>query len=211
VKARKGLKKLRQLGRPRKEGVARYDNGRIVRGQDRERPEDATRTVREARQRHLGVKARDADDPKHGDALMALLKAGNGEGISQKQYDALDNIAKIYARRCNIAKGLNPHTASPAALMLDIAPHRDLAHPDAEPGGNRPSPEDIEAMEAANERDWSAAYLAVIRHGFQHGQPSPYSVMHSVAFMNNRLDPRDEIGLGNLRIAANILIHLWRM
>jgi hypothetical protein len=211
VKARKGLKKLRQLGRPRKEGVARYDNGRIVRGQDRERPEDVTRTVREARQRHLGVKARDADHPQHGDALMALLKAGNGEGISQQQHDALDRWAKLFMAHCRIAQGMSPFTASPAGLMLGIAPHRDLAHPDAEPTGNRPTHMSLEDMEAATERQWSESYLALIRHGFEHGKPSPYSVLHSVAGMNVRLDSKDERALGNLRIAANILIHLWRM
>lgn len=218
-KAKKHIKRLRQLGRPRKEGVSRAANGRIAYGYDRERPEDATRTVREARQRHLGVKARDADDPKHGDALMALLKAGNGEGISQKQHDALDRWARLFMAHCRIAKGMSPLPPSPAAMMLDIAPHVEVHDREARlqalalraTANKTMSHLTSDEVEESIERNWAETYRALLAHGFEHGKPSPYSVLHSVAGMNVMLNPKDERGLGNLRIAANILIHLWRM
>jgi hypothetical protein len=207
MKARKEAKRLRQLGRPKKEGVARYENGRIVRAQDRETNEDATRTVREARQRHLGVRMKDAHDPKHGDPLKALLMAGRGEGITQEQYSVGEQWARLYRQHCRIAKGLSPDPPSPAAMMLDIAPHRDLAHPEAEPFTGATYLPD-EAKEAAVERAWAESYHALMRHGYEHGVPSPYGVLLAVAGRDMRVTNERE--LGNLRIALNILMHLWK-
>jgi hypothetical protein len=208
MKSRKAIKRLRQLGRPRKEGVVRYDNGRIVRGQDRETSEDATRTVREARSRHFGVKMKDAYDKDIGSPLGRLQMAGREYGITPDQRAAGDTFEWLFRAMVRVREGLPPDPPSPAAMMLDIAPHRDLAHPDAEQPGSRYYDPDSDEYAIHIKARYGEAYAALARHHMEFGRPSPFEILRSVVIGGTM--PLGDQQLGNLRIALNVLMHLWK-
>jgi hypothetical protein len=209
MKSRKAIKRLRQLGRPRKEGVQRTENGRIAHGHTANSDRDPARTVREARQRVFGVSKAVAEGREVGSALGRLRMAGNEHGISAEQHAAGEAWETLFRQYVRIREGLPPDAPSPAAMMLDIAPKRDMAHPDAEPSSG-PTREYVSDEDRAIRivKRWSESYLALSRLQGAFGSPSPYEMLFSVCARD--IPPTGPHGLGNLRIALNILAQLWR-
>jgi hypothetical protein len=207
-KNRKAIKRFRQLGRPRKEGVSRTKSGRIALAHRTPRDENPARTGIEARQRLFGMSEVVAQRNEVGSALGRLKMAGSEYGISPEQFNAGDDWEKLFRQYVRIREGLPPDAPSPASMMLDIAPHRDLAHPDAEVFGPAPVYETEEERDAKIVRRWSESYLALARLQTDFGRPSPYEMLFSVCARD--IPPRGIQELGNLRIALNILVRLWR-
>jgi hypothetical protein len=209
MKARKGLKKLRQLGRPRKEGKPRNESGRIKHGHSDSHDKDPAQTAREARQRVFGVSEVVAMRNDIGSALGRLKMAGIEYGISPEQYAAGDAWEKLFRQYVRIREGLPPEAPSPAAMMLDIAPHRDILSPDAEqPSGMTGEYVSDEDRAIKITKRWTEAYMALARVQVEYGRPSPYECLFNVCARD--IMPKGEQALGNLRIALNILVQLWR-
>lgn len=208
MKSRKAVKRIRQIGRPRKEGVKRYANGRIARGDSTPADKDPAKTAREARQRIFGISEDDARREEMGSALGRLKFAGREHGISQEQYEVGRAWESLFRQYVRIREGLAPDAPSPAAMMLDIAPHRDLAHPDAEPGGPTPVYETQEDRDARIVGRWLESYLALARLQTDFGRPSPYEALFAACARD--IMPTGALALGNLRIALNTLGNLWR-
>jgi hypothetical protein len=209
MKSRKAIKKLRQLGRPRKEGVKRTDNGRIAHGHSSSSDRDPARTAREARQRVFGVSELVAQGTDIGSALGRLKIAGSEYGISPEQFAAGQAWEVLFRQYVRIREGLPPDAPSPASMMLDIAPHRDMISPDAEqpsgPTGEYVSEED-RAIRIV--KRWTEAYQALARVQVEYGRPSPYECLFNVCARD--IMPVGDQQLGNLRIALNILVQIWR-
>jgi hypothetical protein len=208
-KARTHAKKLRRLGRPRKEGKPRNESGRIKHGHSDAHDKDPTRTAIEARQRVFGVSEVVAMREGIGSALGRLKMAGIEYGISPEQYHTGEEWEKLFRQYVRIREGLPPDAPSPAAMMLDIAPHRDILSPEAEqpPGltGEYISDED-RALKIT--KRWTEAYMALSRVQVEYGRPSPYECLFNVCARD--IMPTGLQALGNLRIALNILCQLWR-
>ena len=209
MKARKIQKRSRQLGRPRKEGKPRNDAGRIKHGYSDSHDKDPAQTAREARQRVFGVSEVVAMRNDIGSALGRLKMAGNEHGISPEQYAAGDAWEKLFRQYVRIREGLSPDAPSPAAMMLDIAPHRDMLSPEAEqPSGMTGEYVSDEDRSIKITRRWTEAYMALARVQVEYGRPSPYECLFATCARD--IMPKGEQALGNLRIALNILVQLWR-
>jgi hypothetical protein len=194
VKTRKAQKRIRQLGRPRKEGVPRTASGRIKHGHDRETESQAMQTATEARQRVFGVSEKDARLPSIGSALGRLQMAGNEHGLSSEQRSVAEQWGETHIRYCRVMGFSSPNPKSPAMIMV------------ARGVDNAPSPDDEEVFKIR--RRWSDAYSALARHQLEYGKPSPYEILRAVVIEDYM--PTSGQELGNLRIALNILSHLWR-
>jgi len=209
LKARKGLKKLRQLGRPRKEGKPRTESGRIKHGYSDMHDKDPAQTSREARQRVFGVSEVVAMRNDMGSALGRLKMAGIEYGISPEQYAAGQAWEVLFRQYVRIREGLPPDAPSPAAMMLDIAPHRDILSSEAEqPSGLTGEYVSDEDRAIKITRRWTEAYQALARVQVEYGRPSPYECLFATCARD--MMPIGNQALGNLRIALNILVQLWR-
>ena len=208
-KARKHIKRTRQLGRPRKEGKPRTASGRIAHGHSDSSDKDPTQTARESRQRVFGVSEAVAQGRDIGSALGRLKMAGSEHGISQEQYAAGDAWEKLFRQYVRVREGLPPDAPSPAAMMLDIAPHRDMLSPEAEqPSGMTGEYVSDEDRAIKITKRWAEAYMALARVQVEHGRPSPYECLFATCARD--MMPTGDQQLGNLRIALNILVQLWR-
>jgi hypothetical protein len=209
MKSRKAIKRLRQLGRPRKEGKPRTESGRIKHGHSDSHDKDPAQTAREARQRVFGVSEVVAMDNYIGSALGRLKMAEIEYGISPEQYAAGLEWEKLFRQYVRIREGLPPDAPSPAAMMLDIAPHRDMLSPEAEqPSGMTGEYVSDEDRAIKITRRWTEAYQALARVQVEYGRPSPYECLFNVCARD--IMPTGDQQLGNLRIALNILVQLWR-
>lgn len=209
MKSRKQIKRLRQLGRPRKEGVSRTASGRIAHGHHTPSDKDPAKAARDVRQRVFGVSEAVAAGRDIGSALGRLKIAGSEYGISPAQHAAGEAWEFLFRQYVRIREGLAPDAPSPAAMMLDIAPHRDMAHPDAEPSSG-PTREYVSDDDLALRivRRWSESYQVLARLQTVFGRPSPYEMLFSVCARDTM--PNGPQELGNLRIALNTLAQLWR-
>ncbi len=113
-------RRRRGAGRPRKHGLKRYANGRLVQGAVKRAAEDEM-TRREAlsvglsaRMRHHRITRAEAQIPELGYLLGRLLRQGQGpgrasRGITRAQHDAglaFDRLRKAYHHVCNGPKAL---------------------------------------------------------------------------------------------------------
>ena len=144
-----------------------------------------------------------------GSALGRLKMAGIEYGISPEQYAAGEAWEKLFRQYVRVREGLPPDAPSPAAMMLDIAPHRDMLSPEAEqpPGLTGEYVSDEERAIKITKR-WTEAYIALTRVQVEFGRPSPYECLFATCARD--MMPVGDQQLGNLRIALNILSQLWR-
>jgi hypothetical protein len=132
MKARKGLKKLRQLGRPRKEGVQRYENGRIKFSDTNSTPEKIMAVVIDQREREFErlfkVKPKDAatrlaryKDSRLGYAfgkLWVFEQQMEGEGISERQHEAAERWGSLELRHAFHIRGTPPKPKSSSMILV---------------------------------------------------------------------------------------------
>lgn len=187
-------------GRPRKAGLKRYANGRIIQGQDKCTAEyemsqrEALSVGLSARMRHHGLTRAEAKSAAMGYLLGRLLEVGRGErrrapaqscnGISRRQHDAAHHFALLraaYGRVCQSPK-------APSAI--------DLTRVNVSGGGDD-SDDSHAGYENRIRRQFHAA-LAVIARADAHG----------LAALEDALDdkPLTRPALAALRTALNALL-----
>lgn len=181
----------------------RYPSGQLHHSERGEKPDQIKATVMGQPHRRGATIVRFAgreikrDDPLWGYALGRLFLAGlqsDGEGITERQYQAGMRWAELHIRHSRYQGFSDPNPRSSALIAV--------AH------GLALEPEPDEDVIIRIRRQWSDAYRALADRATDHGHPSPYQVLRDVTISDAM--PRAGLELGNLRIALNALAHLWR-
>ena len=182
-------------GRKRKPGK-RHACGKRVKG---ETEREAMATVLEARQRHYGVSAKQARDERLGTSLGRLAFR---EAISDVQYQAGLAFAKLYHQH-HLAMGLPvPSPSSVAGILINEGIF-----------GSSPSEPVLEEIERLKRRfeQASDALDHCDREQRYSGTRRPTLLMYRVVCTDEDAGqwPGDDIG--NLRIALNALVRVFRL
>jgi hypothetical protein len=182
-------------GRKRKPGK-RHACGKRVKG---ETEREAMATVLEARQRHYGVSAKQARDERLGTSLGRLAFR---EAISDVQYQAGLAFAKLYHQH-HLAMGLPvPSPSSVAGILINEGIF-----------GSSPSEPVLEEIERLKRRfeQASDALDHCDREQRYSGARRPTLLMYRVVCTDEDAGqwPGDDIG--NLRIALNALVRVFRL
>jgi hypothetical protein len=182
-------------GRKRKTGK-RYACGKRTR-QETER--DAMSTVIEARRRHFGVTAKQAKDERLGTALGRLAFRNL---ISETQYQAGVAFAELY-RQHHAVYGLpSPSPRSVAGLLINEGIF-----------GASPSEPVLEVIEKLKRR-FNAATDALDACDHEHRMSRarrPTLLVYRVICADEDAMRWPEEDMGNLRVALNALVRVFRM
>lgn len=182
-------------GRKRKPGK-RSPCGKRTR-QETER--DAMSTVLEARKRHFGVTAKQAKDERLGTALGRLAFR---ELISERQYQAGVAFGELYVQHQAIMGLPSPSPRSVAGLLINEGIF-----------GASPSEPVLEVIEKLKRRFGAAtdALDACDReHRLSRGR-RPTLLVYRVICTDDDAMHSPEEDIGNLRVALNALVRLFRL
>jgi len=182
-------------GRKRKLGK-RYPCGKRTR-QETER--DAMSTVIEARKRHFGVTSKQAKDERLGTALGRLAFR---ELISETQYQAGVAFAELYRQHHAVFGLPSPSPRSIAGLLINEGIF-----------GASPSEPVLEVVEKLKRRfgDATEALDACDREQrMSHGR-RPTLLVYRVICTDEDAMHWPEEDIGNLRVALNALVKLFRL
>ncbi len=182
-------------GRKRKSGK-RYPCGKRTRV---EMEKDIMQTAIEARQRHHGVTAKQAKDERLGTALGRLAWHGT---ISTAQYEAGQEFGELY-RHHHMVLGLPlPSPRSVAGLLISGGVF----------GGSTGEPDAV-VVERLRQR-FDAATVALDQcdrdHRFSSGR-RPALLVYRVICVDEDTTLSSAEDLGNLRIALNALVRVFRL
>ena len=182
-------------GRKRKPGK-RYPCGKRMR---EETEREAMSTVLEARKRHYGVSGKEAHDERLGTALGRLAFKGL---ISDLQYQAGVAFADLY-RWHNVTVGLPmPSPSSVTGLLINEGIF-----------GSSPSEPVLEVIDKVKRRfgEATAALDASDReHRMSSGRRPTFLVYRVICTDEDTLH-WDEEDIGNLRVALNALVRVFRI
>jgi len=182
-------------GRKRKPGK-RYPSGKRTR---EETEQEAMSTALDARKRHFRVSLRDAKDERLGTALGRLAFRGL---ISEQQYQAGVVFADLY-RQHNAIVGLPmPNPRSVAGLLINEGIF-----------GASPSEPVLEVIEKVKRRFEEATLLLDECDREQRMSPGqrPTFLVYRVICADRDLSNRDLDDIGNLRVALNALMRVFRL
>lgn len=182
-------------GRKRKPGK-RYPCGKRVRA---ETERDAMSTVIEARRRHFGVTAKQAKDERLGTALGRLAFR---ELISEKQYQAGVAFGELYVQHQAIMGLPSPSPKSVAGLLINEGIF-----------GASPSEPVLEVIEKLKRRfaDATSALDACDREQRLSAGKRPTLMVYRVICTDHDAMHLPEEDIGNLRVALNALVRLFRL
>jgi hypothetical protein len=182
-------------GRKRKPGK-RYACGKRTR-QETER--DAMSTVIEARRRHFGVTAKQAKDERLGTALGRLAFR---ELISETQYQAGVAFAELYQQHHAVLGLPSPSPRSVAGLLINEGIF-----------GASPSEPVLEVIEKLKRRfrDATDALDACDREHRMSAGRRPTLLIYRVVCTDEDAMQWKEENMGNLRVALNALVRVFRM
>jgi len=182
-------------GRKRKPGK-RYPCGKLMRD---ETEREAMSTVLEARKRHYGVSIQQARDERLGTALGRLAFRGL---ISDLQYQAGLAFAELYQQH-NVTVGLPmPSPRSVAGLLANEGIF-----------GSSPSEPVLEVIEKVKRR-YGEATAALDASDREHRMSSgrrPTFLVYRVICTDEDTLRWDEEDIGNLRVALNALVRVFRL
>ena len=182
-------------GRKRKPGK-RYPCGKRTR---HELEKDAMSVALDARRRHFGVTAKQAKDERLGTALGRLAFR---EMISETQYQAGVAFAQLY-RDHHATVGLpSPSPRSVAGLLINEGIF-----------GASPSEPVLEVIEKVKRRfgDATSALDACDREQRMSGGKRPTLLIYRIVCTDQDAMHWCEEDIGNLRVALNALVRLFRM
>ena len=182
-------------GRKRKPGK-RYPCGKRIR---EETERDAMSTVLEARKRHYGVTSKQAKDERLGTALGRLAFR---ELISETQYQAGVAFAELYRQHHAVCGLPSPSPRSIAGLLVNEGIF-----------GASPSEPVLEVVEKLKRRlgDATNALDACDREQrMSHGR-RPTLLIYRVICTDEDAMHWPEEDIGNLRVALNALVRVFRM
>jgi hypothetical protein len=182
-------------GRKRKPGK-RYPCGKRTR-QETER--DAISTVIEARKRHFGVTAKQAKDERLGTALGRLAFR---ELISETQYQAGVAFAELYQQHHAVCGLPSPSPRSIAGLLVNEGIF-----------GASPSEPVLEVIEMLKRRFAAATDVLDAcdrEHRISAGR-RPTLLVYRVICTDEDAMHWPEEDIGNLRVALNALVRLFRL
>ena len=182
-------------GRKRKPGK-RHACGKRMRG---ETEREAMATVLDARQRHYGVTAKQARDERLGTALGRLAFR---EEISDRQYQAGLAFAKLYLQH-HLTMGLPvPSPSSVAAILINEGIF-----------GSSPSEPVLEEIDRLKKRFEvaSAALDQCDREQRFASARRPTLLMYRVVCNDEDTAQWPSEDIGNLRIALNALVRVFRL
>jgi hypothetical protein len=182
-------------GRKRKPGQ-RYPSGKRVRG---ETEREAMSTVIGARQRHYGVSASRARDPRLGTALGRLAFH---EIISDTQYQAGSAFAELYQRHHAVLGLPAPSPASVAGLLINEGIFGS--------GPSEPLLEVIEKLKRRFEAATDALDDCDREHRFSAGR-RPTLLIYRIVCLDEDAIRWPFVDIGNLRLALNALVRLFRL
>ena len=182
-------------GRKRKPGK-RYPCGKRTR---HETERDAMSTVIEARRRHFGVTAKQAKDERLGTALGRLAFR---ELISETQYQAGVAFAELYQQHHMVFGLPSPSPRSMAGLLINEGIF-----------GASPSEPVLEVIEKLKRRfnDATNALDACDREHRMSVGRRPTLLVYRVICTDEDAMRWSEEDIGNLRVALNALVRLFRM
>ena len=182
-------------GRKRKTGK-RYPCGKRTR---QETEKDAMSTAIEARKRHFGVTAKQAKDERLGTALGRLAFR---ELISETQYHGGIAFAELY-RQHHVMIGLPmPSPSSVSGLLINEGIF-----------GASPSEPVLEVIEKLKRRfaEATAALDVCDREQRMSSGRRPTLLVHRVICTDEDALPWPEEDIGNLRVALNALVRVFRL
>lgn len=182
-------------GRKRKPGK-RYACGKRVRA---ETERDAMSTVIDARRRHFGVTAKQAKDERLGTALGRLAFR---ELISEKQYQAGVTFGELYVQHQAIMGLPSPSPKSVAGLLINEGIF-----------GASPSEPVLEVIEKLKRRfaDATSVLDACDREQRMSAGKRPTLLVYRVICTDQEAMNWPEDDMGNLRVALNALVRLFRI
>jgi hypothetical protein len=182
-------------GRKRKPGK-RYPCGKRTR-QETER--DVMSVAIEARRRHFGVTAEQAKDERLGTALGRLAFR---ELISETQYQAGVAFAELYQQHHAVFGLPSPSPRSVAGLLINEGIF-----------GSSPSEPLLEVVEKLKRRfgDSTDALDACDREQRMSGGRRPTLLVYRLICTDEDAMHWNEEDIGNLRVALNALVRLFRM
>ena len=182
-------------GRKRKPGK-RYPCGKRVRA---ETERDAMSTVIEARRRHFGVTAKQAKDERLGTALGRLAFR---ELISEKQYQAGVAFGELYHAHQILMGMPSPSPRSVAGLLINEGIF-----------GASPSEPVLEVIERVKRRfaDATSMLDACDREQRMSAGKRPTLLIYRVICTDQEAMNWREEDIGNLRVALNALVRLFRL
>ena len=182
-------------GRKRKPGN-RYPCGKRVR---EETEREAMATVIDARKRHLGITARQARDQRLGTALGRLAFR---ELISDEQYQAGVAFAELYQHH-HLAIGLPmPSPRSVAALLINEGIFGSTS--------GELAPDTIEKLKGRFRNTTDALDQCDREHRLSAGKRPTLLIYRVVCTDQDAMHWREE-DIGNLRVALNALIRVFRL
>ncbi len=182
-------------GRKRKPGK-RYPCGKRTK---QELEKDAMSTVIEARQRQFGVTAKQARDERLGTALGRLAFK---QMISETQYQAGVAFAQLYQRHHAVFGLPSPTPRSVAGLLINEGIF-----------GASPSEPVLEVIEKVKRRfaDATDALDACDREHRMSAGRKPTLLIYRVVCADEEAMRWKEEDLGNLRVALNALVRVFRL
>ena len=182
-------------GRKRKPGK-RYPCGKRTKQQ---LEMDAMSTVIDARRRHFGVTAKQAKDERLGTALGRLAFR---ELISEKQYQAGIAFGELYHRHQTVMGMPSPSPRSVAGLLINEGIF-----------GASPSEPVLEVIEKVKRRfaDATSVLDACDREQRMSAGKRPTLLVYRVICTDQDALHWAEEDIGNLRVALNALVRLFRM
>ncbi len=181
-------------GRKRKPGK-RYPCGKRTR---HETEREAMSTVIETRQRHYGVTAKQARDERLGTALGRLAWQGT---ISEVQYEAGREFGELY-RRHHMVLGLPlPSPRSVAGILVNEGIF----------GGTSREPDEnsVDRLRRRFDAATDALDQCDRDHRMSPGR-RPVLLVYRVVCTDEDTTPWPEEDLGNLRVALNALVRVFR-
>jgi hypothetical protein len=182
-------------GRKRKPGK-RYPCGKLTKQQ---LEMDAMSTVIEARRRHFGVTAKQAKDERLGTALGRLAFR---EMISETQYQAGVAFAQLYQQHHSVLGLPSPSPRSVAGLLINEGIF-----------GTTPSEPVPEVVDRLKRRFRDAADVldnCDREHRLSPGKRPTLLVYRIICTDQDAMNWPEE-DLGNLRVALNALVRLFRL
>ena len=200
---------MARAGRKRKTKVVRYpSSGRITRQSRRNLSEENEREIRrvalDARKRHTGLTARQAEDPFSSTPYGILYLQGE---LRMAQRDAATAYQEIVTRAYALKQLPIPHVHSAAAAWISFAG-----------GGPAEADEDAVAKAWAKYHEVLDALMIAGREtGTTRGVPDQNAckrIVHELCFTmdrNIKYRPLSDEELGNLRCGLNAIhTRLWR-
>ena len=156
-------------------------------------------TVIDARRRHFGVTAKQAKDERLGTALGRLAFR---ELISEKQYQAGTAFGDLYHRRQTLMGMPSPSPRTVAGLLINEGIF-----------GASPSEPVLEVIEKVKRRfaDATSVLNACDREQRMSAGKRPTLLVYRVICTDQDAMGWPEEDLGNLRVALNALVRLFRL